>query len=66
MRITSLVTGGTGFIGSHVVKNLLELGHYVVVLDDLSGSDSSNLNPKADFHQGSILDRDLIASLFEQ
>ena len=40
---TSLVTGGAGFIGSHVAKHCLALGHDVVVLDDLSGGFEDNV-----------------------
>ena len=65
-KITSLVTGGAGFIGSHVVEHLLELGHTVVVLDDLSGGRNENVPSEAIFHEGSILDVDLINSLFEK
>lgn len=65
-KITSLVTGGAGFIGSHVVEHLLELGHTVVVLDDLSGGRKENVPSEAIFHEGSILDVDLINSLFEK
>ena len=42
---TALVTGGAGFIGSHVAANLLNEGHDVVVLDDLSGG-SADYVPK--------------------
>lgn len=66
MKITSLVTGGAGFIGSHVVDHLLALDHRVVVLDDLSGGDKKNINPAAHFHEGSILDVQLIKNLFEE
>ena len=51
-----LVTGGAGFIGSHVVDAYLAAGHEVVVLDDLSTGKRENLNPKARFTHGSILD----------
>lgn len=44
-----LVTGGAGFIGSHVVDGLIEAGHEVVIIDDLSTGYRSNLNPKARF-----------------
>lgn len=46
-----LVTGGAGFIGSHVVDVYLEAGHEVVVVDDLSSGRIVNLNPQARFYQ---------------
>ncbi|MCI0395204.1 MAG: NAD-dependent epimerase/dehydratase family protein [Chloroflexi bacterium] len=46
-----LVTGGAGFIGSHVVDLYLKNGHEVVVVDNLSTGRSSNLNPAATFYQ---------------
>jgi UDP-glucose 4-epimerase len=49
-----LVTGGAGFIGSHVVNMLIDAGHDVVVVDDLSTGRYSNLNPKAKFYQVDI------------
>lgn len=51
-----LVTGGAGFIGSHVVDVFLENGFEVVILDDLSTGRSSNLNPKAKFYKMDIRD----------
>jgi Nucleoside-diphosphate-sugar epimerases len=49
-----LVTGGAGFIGSHVVDLFLSKGYEVVVLDDLSTGRLSNLNPQAKFYQMDI------------
>jgi len=63
MRI--LVTGGAGFIGSHLSEELIRLGHQVKVIDNLSTGRRSNLdtlldNPHFEFHEGSILDHDLL------
>jgi len=51
-----LVTGGAGFIGSHVVDAYLAAGHEVVVVDNLCTGKRENLNPKARFHELDILD----------
>lgn len=61
-----LVTGGAGFIGSHLCERLLELGHDVVALDNLSTGGERNLavartNPKFRFVLGSITDPVLLA-----
>lgn len=62
----SLVTGGAGFIGSHVADELLRRGHKVVVLDDLSGGFEDNVPSGAIFVKGSILDTELIDRLFDR
>ncbi len=63
---TSLVTGGAGFIGSHVADTLIQMGHRVIVLDDLSGGFRENVPTGAEFVQGSILDHELVNDLFEK
>ena len=61
-----IVTGGAGFIGSHVADHLVSSGYEVVVLDDLSGGFRDNINPKAKFIHGSISDTNLVDALFER
>lgn len=60
-----LVTGGCGFIGSHVVDQLVDLGHECLVLDDLSTSDGTYLNPAATLVKGSVTDASLVRSVTE-
>ncbi len=62
----ALVTGGAGFIGSHVAKELLDEGYGVIILDDLSGGFKENIPGEATFIEGSINDKELIKSLFEK
>ncbi|HVT91025.1 MAG TPA: NAD-dependent epimerase/dehydratase family protein [Tepidisphaeraceae bacterium] len=57
-NVRCLVTGGAGFIGSHVVQALSELGADIVVIDNLAGGDRANIEPfKHQFINGSILDQ---------
>lgn len=58
------MTGAAGLIGSHVVDRLLARGHQVVALDDLSGGWRGNVDARATFVQGSILDVELVDRLF--
>jgi len=54
-----LVTGGAGFIGSHLSDRLVALGHDVVIVDDLSKGKVENLPPQAKFYEIDIRDREL-------
>jgi len=59
-----LVTGGAGFIASHVVDAYIEAGHEVFVVDDLSTGNENNINPKAKFYKLNIQDTK-IADIFQ-
>jgi UDP-glucose 4-epimerase len=64
-----LITGGAGFIGSHLAKKLIEGGDQVVVFDNLSTGSSSNLSEikdKIEFQQGNILDKAAIDKLVSE
>lgn len=52
-----LVTGGLGFIGSHLVDELIKQGHKVYIVDNLSTGKRENLNPKAVFYENGIVSR---------
>jgi UDP-glucose 4-epimerase len=61
-----LVTGGAGFMGSHLTSELTNRGHTVTVLDDLSGGFPENVTSKARFVEGSITDAELIRRIFSE
>ncbi len=62
--IKSLVTGGAGFIGSHVARHCQNLGHQVIVLDDLSGGFEDHIPAGVEFVKGSVTDHKLLETLF--
>ena len=66
MSPASLVTGGAGFIGSHVADELLALGHEVVVLDDLSGGFEQNVPSGARLVRGSCADAAVVERTFRE
>ncbi|MGI5140114.1 UDP-glucose 4-epimerase GalE [Streptomyces sp. CA-106110] len=55
--MTWLITGGAGYIGSHVVKSMAEAGERVVVVDDLSSGDPARLPADVPLERGTVLDR---------
>lgn len=61
-----LVTGGCGFIGSHLVDRLIEQDERVVVVDNLSTGRLANLNSRAEFAQGDIKDDKFLVDVFSR
>jgi len=60
-----LVTGGAGFIGSHIVDGYINTGHDVVAVDDLSSGKRENVNVRAEFVCGSITDQGFLQTVFK-
>ena len=59
-----IVTGGAGFIGSHIVDALIDRGYDVHIVDNLFSGNKDNINPKATFHNVDIRDLETLKSLF--
>lgn len=66
MKSKVLVTGGAGFIGSHVARHLADSGYEVVVLDDMSGGYIENVPANCNFVKGSVQDARLVSDLFAE
>lgn len=65
-KVTSLVTGGAGFLGSHVAEHCLAMGQKVVIIDDLSGGFESNIPQGASFVAGSVENDNLVRDVFAE
>ncbi|MCL4404048.1 NAD-dependent epimerase/dehydratase family protein [Patescibacteria group bacterium] len=61
-----LVTGGAGFIASHIVDAYVALGHKVIVLDNLSTGSRKNINPRANFYKADINDLPALERIFKK
>jgi UDP-glucose 4-epimerase len=61
-----LITGGAGFIGSHIQDKLLKLGHKVYIIDNLRSGKKSNLDPRSEFHKIDIRSFGKVISLFKK
>src|SRR5215203_999161 len=59
-----LVTGGAGFIGSHIAETLLKAGHRVIIVDNLHTGDRSNIPAGATFYEADIVDQARLDTIF--
>ncbi len=66
MKTSVLITGGAGFIGSHVARHCVNIGFKTIVLDDLSGGFEDHIPEGAEFINGSVTDHELITKLFAE
>ena len=65
-RMTILVTGGAGFIASHVADAYINAGHRVIIIDNLNTGFRKNVNPKAIFYKTDIRDLDALEKIFKK
>ncbi len=63
--MNTLITGGAGFIGSHIQDRLIELGHNVAIVDSLRSGKKENLNPKSKFFEVDVRDFEKLKKVFE-
>lgn len=61
-----LITGGAGFIGSHIQDALIDTGHEVAIMDSLRSGKTDNLNPKSTFFEVDIRDTQKVPETFEK
>jgi UDP-glucose 4-epimerase len=66
MGTRAIVTGGAGFIGSHIVDALLAQGREVTVVDDLSSGTAANVPAEAELRELDIVDAEALAALFDE
>ena len=64
--MTTLVLGGAGYIGSHMVKRLFEKGETPVVVDNLVTGHRAAVDPQAKFYEGDLADQDFIRNVFRE
>ena len=70
-ELTSVITGGAGFIGSHLTESLLSQGHRVIVVDDLSTGRKNNIeglldNPNVEYIEGSVTEESLVNEVVDR
>ena len=65
-KLKILITGGAGFIGSHIVDGYIKAGHKVAIIDNLSTGFRRNINPKAKFYQADIRDLKRVLNIFKK
>jgi len=66
VRVRIIVTGVAGYIGAHVAHQLLESGHEVIGIDDFSTGFESFVDPRINFHKGSIENKEFLISVFSK
>ena len=64
--MTTLILGGAGYIGSHMVKRLLEKGETPVVVDNLVTGHRAAVDPQAKFYEGDLADQDFMRNVFKE